>query len=280
MDYYVYRNDQQTGPYSAEQISAMLSDGQLGSEDLVWHDGITDWKPIRDLFPPGHPTPPAAPVMPPSPASASSPVKSLLRKIRLASTLGALLLFFLPWVDIQCSGTSLATQTGIQVIYGGGSPSEQMKGMSEGFGDGEMDAEVDMDMGSEESMGYGPLVGMALLAVLGAVACSFIALRTSGGMAERYATLLPTLALALLLVQLLIGFPAKREMINSMREQSPQTEGVSDPDDPFAEMGNAMAEAMMANFQVKATPAFYLELVALGIPCLLLISSLGDRRRS
>ena len=38
-----------------------------------------------------------------------------------------------------------------------------------------------------------------------------------------------------------------------------------------------MATAMMMNIRVKTAPAFYLELLALGIPTLLLANSLIDK---
>jgi hypothetical protein len=41
----------------------------------------------------------------------------VLQKINLVTALAALLLFFLPWIDFQCCGKSMATPTGIQTIH-------------------------------------------------------------------------------------------------------------------------------------------------------------------
>jgi hypothetical protein len=53
-------NGIQGGPTSGEQIRAMAAQGQLGPDDLLWRDGMTQWQPARsvgELFPPGPPGP-------------------------------------------------------------------------------------------------------------------------------------------------------------------------------------------------------------------------------
>ena len=37
----------------------------------------------------------------------------------------------MPWIDLQCSGKGLATQTVIQIIYGRGSPAADMEAFEE-----------------------------------------------------------------------------------------------------------------------------------------------------
>ncbi len=188
----------------------------------------------------------------------------MLKKLKFGSSLAALVLFAFPWVDIQCSEKSMATQTGLQVIYGSGSPTEEMK-----------DAGEESGPGSDESMGFAPLVALALVAVVGAVAFSAVSLFSGGTRAGMLASVLPAVALVLLLVQLMIGFPVKRQIIESMSEAPGESE-VSD--DGFgAAMGESIAAAMMAQFRVRVTPAFDLELVALGFPTLLLVNALIDK---
>ena len=71
--YYLGKNGQQTGPYTMEQLQAMASNGQLAPTDLVWTQGMGDWKPASSvlpaLFPQGAGTPPAAGTPPPMSAS-------------------------------------------------------------------------------------------------------------------------------------------------------------------------------------------------------------------
>ena len=283
MQYYLYQNEQQVGPYTEEQITSMLANGDIAATDMIWHEGLPDWKPIQEVIALNPAATPAPPSAPPASAvqTAGNDNMSLFRKIRVASLLGALALFLMPWVDIQCSGTSLATQSGVQIIYGGSSPSEQMQGMGQGM-EGQSGATVEMNADSEESMGYGPLVGLALLLVIVATIMSFVALKGDGGAADKFAGILPAAALGLLVIQLLIGFPAKREMMQSMKEGAQQSENSAAATDPMSAsmedaMGDAMMESVMANFTVEAKPAFYFELVALGIPTLLLLTSLKTR---
>ena len=163
----------------------------------------------------------------------------------------------------------MATQSGIQVVYGGGSASEEMEAMG---GDTKASSTPD----SDESMGFAPLVALALVAVLGGTVFSAIALFRGGDRATAMSSVLPAAALALLLIQLMIGFPAKGKIIEAMSEASSETQGEGDE---FAELGASMATAMMMNIRVKMTPFFYFELLALGIPTLLLANSFIDKHK-
>jgi len=70
--WYFGRDGRQEGPISEEQLQAMVRDGSLRREDLVWRDGMADWQPAGQI--PGLPFPvQAASYMPPPPAPAPSP---------------------------------------------------------------------------------------------------------------------------------------------------------------------------------------------------------------
>ena len=62
MNYHVGRAGQQLGVHPEENIRAMLGRGELRPDDLGWKEGMTDWRPLGELFP-GLQTPP-----PPLPA--------------------------------------------------------------------------------------------------------------------------------------------------------------------------------------------------------------------
>ncbi len=49
MQIYLARNNQQAGPYSLEQVNAMLASQQVLLTDLAWHEGMTEWKALGEL---------------------------------------------------------------------------------------------------------------------------------------------------------------------------------------------------------------------------------------
>jgi hypothetical protein len=51
MSTYVWKNDQQTGPYEEGDVIASLCDGTLSAEDLAWREGMQDWQPLGILYP-------------------------------------------------------------------------------------------------------------------------------------------------------------------------------------------------------------------------------------
>lgn len=62
MDYNIARDGQQLGVFSESQIRANLINGTCQPTDVAWCEGMTDWKPLSELFPAGMAaTPPPAP---------------------------------------------------------------------------------------------------------------------------------------------------------------------------------------------------------------------------
>jgi hypothetical protein len=57
MEWYVARDGETFGPFTAERMSAGVRDGELRREDLVWCVGMADWQPAGDV--PGLWRPPA-----------------------------------------------------------------------------------------------------------------------------------------------------------------------------------------------------------------------------
>lgn len=101
MRYFIGKDGKQLGPFSDEQVRAMLKSGEVSYDDLGWHEGMTQWKPLRSLFsnfsatpfnPPGmHSS--AAPFNPATTAPAAA--ESFAAEPRLAgrgTRLGAILL--------------------------------------------------------------------------------------------------------------------------------------------------------------------------------------------
>lgn len=168
--------------------------------------------------------------MEPKPAAGLS---LLLQKINLVTSLAALMLFFLPWIDIQCSGKSMATQTGIQIIHGGVSPAQDMEAY-EKEGRGRRGGGSD-----DDSIGSAPLVALAFLAVIGAVIVAFLTLCSNQDPSRNLTGILCAVALGLLALQMMIGFPVKKKLGEDMAKHS-KTELRAD--EPFKEFGDSMAQ--------------------------------------
>ena len=69
-EWYFAKDDEQHGPYSAADLKSLAQSGELTAKDLVWKDGMAEWKPastIKELFPPTRPTPPVQASPPPPP---------------------------------------------------------------------------------------------------------------------------------------------------------------------------------------------------------------------
>ena len=50
MDIYFYMQGQRCGPCDKAQLQEMWNRGQLPKDALYWHDGMSRWAVISDLF--------------------------------------------------------------------------------------------------------------------------------------------------------------------------------------------------------------------------------------
>jgi len=185
----------------------------------------------------------------------------MLGKINFLTALAAIVLFFLPWIDIRCSGQSVATQTGLQVITGGSTTREPARAQS--------GIQVNLTP-EQESLGTAPLVGVALAYVIAAAVVFLIAIRTGTSRPAFIGGTLCALALLLLVLQTSMGFPGMKKIQQSL-DRSTQTR----PGDFSPVLGSVAAQ----NFELKPLPGLYIEMAALGIPTLILLNGLLDRLR-
>jgi uncharacterized RDD family membrane protein YckC len=51
MDWHYAENGQQTGPVSEEKLLLLAQSGAVKPETLIWHSGMTDWKPFGEAGP-------------------------------------------------------------------------------------------------------------------------------------------------------------------------------------------------------------------------------------
>lgn len=50
MDFYVFKNNQQVGPFSLMALREKLQKGEFAYTDLAWRDGLKDWTPLKDIL--------------------------------------------------------------------------------------------------------------------------------------------------------------------------------------------------------------------------------------
>jgi hypothetical protein len=74
MSFYIYKNNQQSGPFEEAKILEWLREGKLSTEDLGCRAGATEWQALKILFPQAVGAGEAAKAAPVSAAEASSPV--------------------------------------------------------------------------------------------------------------------------------------------------------------------------------------------------------------
>ncbi len=51
MQVWIGRNGERFGPYTDDEVRQWLRDGTCRPEELGWHEGMTDWRPLGELFP-------------------------------------------------------------------------------------------------------------------------------------------------------------------------------------------------------------------------------------
>lgn len=119
MQIFIAKNDQQTGPFSIEQLESMIAAGMIQITDMAWHSELPNWMPIHQLLG----------VCPPIPQSAQSnereirpPAAKRIGDLLACVFFGVLLFLFLL---MGVSGFALAVRSlgnplgpGVQIIAG------------------------------------------------------------------------------------------------------------------------------------------------------------------
>lgn len=107
MQIYLARNNQQAGPYTVEQLNQMLTNQQVLLTDLVWHQGMSEWKTLGELTggqlvyqPQGYTIPSPLPTQQPKPSAQqiASPVRGELATI--PSRILAKIIDLLLWLPV------------------------------------------------------------------------------------------------------------------------------------------------------------------------------------
>ena len=216
-------------------------------------------------------------------------MKQHLDKINFFTLAGALVLVFLPWLNVQCSGRDLITQTGLQAAYGDASPSSGMEAMAGAAGDdSEEPEEEEEDEGgpfdSDNGLGFAYLVIVSILAVvIGLVIAALVLFKNKANLPPVGGIAL--VALGCILAQLVIGFPVESELEAMQAESLPAhnaSDSSSDPQSPLEDslddLGRGLAASMM-NFEVQYTNWLYLYILCLAAPSVIYLYQLVPNKK-
>ncbi|MHC4600595.1 MAG: hypothetical protein ACYS47_16485 [Planctomycetota bacterium] len=177
----------------------------------------------------------------------------------------AVVLFFLPWLEISCSGTVIAKQSGYQAVMGEVSRSEELGDDSAGTSTPESGPEGDIEKDV-------PLIVFPLaMALAGLVGLVLVAAPNSP--LKPLLPLAAVLAAGCLTFYLFRGFSIEKEINRAKAEAKKEAKKDPDESNPFAEvgsqLGSAIAEGMIA---AKKTPTFY---AAYGLSIVTFLAGLG-----
>lgn len=92
MELYLNQNGEQVGPYTEDQISEMIHSGALTRNDIVWHEGLSEWQPLHAVFDLPTPVAPAAPAYQvPRPSTSESP--TVMTNVKQGAIIGGWVCF-------------------------------------------------------------------------------------------------------------------------------------------------------------------------------------------
>lgn len=193
------------------------------------------------------------------------------KKINLAALAGALVIFFFPWLDMQCNSKSMVTQTGIQSIYGGGNLSEELENLANlGANKDAENKDSAPAFSEDDSPAPAWLAAGALLLIVLSLILAARGLLSPKADDLSNIVLLATMALGFVALQLLVGFPIEASARAAMAKAQ---EGQPGSDNPLAGLG-----AAMVRINVIRQPWIWAELAFLAVPGLLWINNAINRR--
>jgi len=119
MEYYLYLNDEQKGPYTLSQIQSMWRSGNITGNTLYWQDGFSEWIPLSTILhiiepPPIAPAPsiPRAAVKQPITNTPSDSLGIVIMLLPIASA--ALMWFWISGMNLLQNPSS--TLNGIAIV--------------------------------------------------------------------------------------------------------------------------------------------------------------------
>lgn len=273
--YYTATPDGQTyGPYPAAQMAQMLASGNISHNTPVIAEGDQQWTTLAAiapylgiaLLPP--PPRPGPPPVPPQQAAWGSPPRQPQRSggtkgLRLGMLLGAMALFFLPWLEFRCSGQSLVEQSGFEAAMGTVSAGAGLKEMAKMSGQ-DPDKEMKQENGNRSHAWL----------IMGAAGAVVLALLTGLAGSAAGSGILALAAAGLIGAQMVTGFPIEKAAKEKWGESgvggkgspfdSPGLTPPKFPEQPGNSPLDAESQALQKQMEMLTTPQFSVAF----LPCL------------
>jgi uncharacterized RDD family membrane protein YckC len=117
MQVWIGRNGERFGPYPEDEIRQWLRDGTCRPEELGWYEGMTDWRPLGELFPDERPAPGSPPPMPPPVEPRAQPFMGITEDAAVPEYAGFWLRFgawIIDYILITIPATFVAMAMGFQ----------------------------------------------------------------------------------------------------------------------------------------------------------------------
>lgn len=92
MELFLHQNGEQVGPYTEDQISSMIQSGELTRDDIVWHEGLSEWQPLHAVFDLPTPATPPAPAYQGRRSSAPEP-HTVMTNVKQGAIIGGWVCF-------------------------------------------------------------------------------------------------------------------------------------------------------------------------------------------
>jgi hypothetical protein len=265
-EWYVGRDGQRLGPYTADEIEDYIQQRRIEPTDLVWREGMAEWLPARDVLGVSRrerygyterrsrdafdvedrdlreAEPSRTP--PQFPGRLISPGLFVLSG----------LLFLLPWTDIRCNQFTIASQSGVQLCMGDWSESawfEQQR---------RMDPKIPQ-LGDERPK-PAPFIIAHIVAVLAGLGLG-LALPVGRARLAAVASA-AALAIIMLIVQSSAGFPVREQVSKANADPKVQAQFNNNnnffpfPANPFAVNPFAPPPPILT---VHTTPWFWLAVI-------------------
>lgn len=218
--WYLTRDGQRMGPYSGEQLQAFADDGRLAPRDLVWCEGMTDWIEARKVLKPARLERSASRRREhdddeDATAQARSGPKSEFpgRLITPGFFVFALLMFFLPWIEVRCNGFPVISQSGLQASVG--AYSETLFFAQEKLNRAQMGKGFRLD---DEKAPVAPLLLLYGAILLAGLVFGLVLKAGTGRMAVLGSC--GAVAFLLMIIQLSVGFPIARQVAKANADQN------------------------------------------------------------
>lgn len=197
--------------------------------------------------------------------------KTLLRGLNIWSSLAALVLFLLPWVEIRCSQKTVVSQSGLQMITGSLTVAPDFKADWEEDG-----RKLPNGRSKEHALDSSITVAFALCLAVGAFCCALMGVKSKKDKLQQASGAMSATALATLLILTLRGFPIEEELNKALHGGRSQ----SKDDGPLAQVAAGLSGVVGMNVHIQRLSAFHFELLALAISSLGLLSTLGKKVNS